>query len=579
MKSLLKSSLVLMAAAFLFAGCNCYKKMAKHMDDVQITCNPEVLTLNNGKIVTDVTANIPAKYFNKNAVLKVTPVLVYNGGELVGTPKFYQGSKVNENYTVIDKKKGGTFTQHVEFPYSEELKECELQLRLEGSCPNNDCKCKDLTMFNANTGAMPTEAQAALLAADNAEGRALRKEFGLTVAYGVNTLQQDLNYSEVMVPMANNYKRVTTEEYVVDLLYKINDSKVQKDADASLNNFKGDVDAKSANDRATQHISVQGYASPDGPETFNDKLSKARSESGKAAVVKLLEGTGLEVDAAAYGEDWNGLKELVENSNIKDKNLILQVLSLYSSSSQRESEIKNMSSVYSELKTDVLPKLRRSKVVNSTDVQGKTDDEMMALINSKNFGQLNSEELLFAAENLVKNPAQKVEVLDYTAKKYNDVRAYNNLGIALSQNGDHAASLQAFEKAAKLGSNDAALTNNLAIANLANGKADEAAKYVQAADQKTKAFAAAAQGNYSEAAKNLSGTNAAIAYVMNKDYAAAKNAIAQDNSAEADYLRAVIANKEGDLATAKAQLNSAVAKNPELAKKAAKDVNLKGIAE
>jgi hypothetical protein len=64
---------------------------------------------------------------------------------------------------------------------------------------------------------------------------------------------------------------------------------------------------------------------------------------------------------------------------------------------------------------------------------------------------------------------------------------------------------------------------------------------------------------------------------MNKDYTAAKNAIAKDNSADADYLRAVIAKKEGDVATAKAQLNSAVAKNPALAQKAATDVNLKGL--
>ena len=267
----------------------------------------------------------------------------------------------------------------------------------------------------------------------------------------------------------------------------------------------------------------------------------------------------------------------MENSNIQDKNLILQVLSLYSSSAQRESEIKNMASVFNELKSDVLPKLRRSKVVNSTDLMGKTDAEIMELVNAKKYGELSNEELLYAAESLVKCGEQKVAVLEYTAKQYKDVRAYNNLGIALAENGDQAAALKAFEQAAKLGSTDAALSNNLALANLANGNVAEAAKYSQAADKKAKALAAAAQGNYSEAARNLTGINAAIAYTMNKDYAAAKNAIAKETSAEADYLRAVIAQKEGDLATAKAQLNSAIAKNPELAKKAATDVNLKGV--
>ena len=566
MKNILKMGLVLMAGALVFSSCNCFNKMAKNRDDVQITCNPEVLTLNNGKVVADISVNIPAKYFNAKAVAKVTPVIVFEGGEVAGTPKYYQGSKVDENYTVVDKKASGVYTQHVEFPYDARMRQSELQLRIEIKCPKGGCK--ELTLINANTGALPTESEAALLATESPEGLALRKHFGLTVAYGVNTLQSDLDYASAMVPMANDYKKVTTTETSVDIIYRINDSKVSRGAVKGLDGFKENVDETMQNDRATQHISVKGYASPDGPETFNDKLSKARSESGKAAVAKLLKDSGLEVDAAAYGEDWDGLKELVENSNIQDKNLILQVLSLYSSSAQRESEIKNMASVFNELKSDVLPKLRRSKVVNSTDLMGKTDAEIMELVNAKKYGELSNEELLYAAESLVKCGEQKVAVLEYTAKQYKDVRAYN---------GDQAAALKAFEQAAKLGSTDAALSNNLALANLANGNVAEAAKYSQAADKKAKALAAAAQGNYSEAARNLTGINAAIAYTMNKDYAAAKNAIAKETSAEADYLRAVIAQKEGDLATAKAQLNSAIAKNPELAKKAATDVNLKGV--
>ena len=78
------------------------------------------------------------------------------------------------------------------------------------------------------------------------------------------------------------------------------------------------------------------------------------------------------IDAAAYGEDWDGFKELVEKSDIKDKNLILQVLSLYNSPAERETEIKNMSTVFNELKKDILPELRRSQIVNSTDLQGPT---------------------------------------------------------------------------------------------------------------------------------------------------------------------------------------------------------------
>ena len=510
MKNLMKLSVVLVAAALVFSSCNCFKKMAKNRDDINLTVTPEILTLNNGIVAADINVTFPVKYFNAKAVVKVTPVIVFDGGEVAGAAKYLQGSKVDENYTVIDKKNGGNFTQHVEFPYDPRMDKCALQLRAEIKCPGG--KCKEFTLVNLNTGAIPTKEQAAVLAGnDEAAKAALAKEFGLTVAYGLNTLQKDLKYSDLMAPMANNYKKVTTVVDKTDLLYAINSSVVTKknEKKANLDAFKADVDAKLQNDRATQNIAVKGYASPDGPVKFNDKLSKSRSESGKKVVAKLLKDSGLDIDAAAYGEDWDGFKELVEKSNIKDKNLILQVLSLYNSPAERESEIKNMSSVFNELKEEVLPELRRSQIVNSTDIQGKTDAEIMAAF--RNGQELTVEEYLYAAETL------------------------------------------------------------------ANGNTAEAKKYAKAADAQAKAAIAAAEGDYKAAAQNLDGYNEAVAQVMSNNLSAAKQAISKDNSADADYLRAVIAAKEGDLKTAEAQLKSAVSKNPKLAQKATNDINLKAL--
>ena len=344
-----------------------------------------------------------------------------------------------------------------------------------------------------------------------------------------------------------------------------------------LKAFKEHVVETQGNERATQKLSVNGYASPDGPEKFNDKLSSARSESGKKAAEKLLKGTGMDLDAASYGEDWEGFKELVAASDIEDKDIILQVLSRYDSSSQRESEIKNMSAVFTALKKEILPKLRRAQLVNSTDIKGKTDAEMMDLINSGRLDELTNEELLYMAESVVENNSGKARILEYAAKKFNDARAYNNLGVAYANMGEMAKALTAFERAAQLGLNNNEINSNLALAYLANGNMAKAEQYATAADARTKAMIAAAQGNYSPAASTLTGYNAAIANVMNNDLTAAKRAISSDDSAKADYLRAVIASKEGDLETAKAQLRSAVGKDSALAEKAAKDVNLSNL--
>ena len=562
------------AFAFALTGCNCFGKMAKNQDEVSISCTPEVLVLNNGTVEADVTVKFPVEYYNQKAVLKVTPVIVFEGGEVAGATKYFQGSKVDENYTVVDKSMGGEYTLHVEFPYDARMMKSELQLQIEVKCPSG--KCKEFTLVNANTGALPTKEEAAALAEGGAEAAAIKKAFGYTVATGVNTLQNDLDYAAVMDTTANNYKNVTTVVTKADIVYAINSSRVSKKATETedLKAFVENVVAQLANDRATQNLFVNGYASPDGPEKFNDKLSNARSESGHKAASKLLAETGMALDAASYGEDWEGFKELVAASNIEDKEIILQVLSRYESSVQREAEIKNMSAVFTALKKEILPQLRRAQVVNSTDIKGKTDAEMKALVEAGNLEALDLEELLYVADNVLECAKCEATVLDYAAKKYNDARAYNNLGVAYAKLGEAEKALAAFEKAAALGLADSKLNDNLALANLANGNVDKAKQYAAAADADAKAMVEAAQGNYNAAATAVEGYNAAIANVMNNDLTAAKKAIAADATAKADYLRAVIASKEGDLETAKAQLKSAVAKDAALAEKAAKDVNL-----
>ena len=342
MKNVFRLMAIVAVASLSLTSCNCFKKMAKNQDEVKVTCTPDVLTLNNGKVEADITVVFPAEYYNKKAVLKVTPIMVFEGGIVEGATKYFQGGKVKENYTVIDKKLGGEYTQHVEFPYDARMAQSELKVLVEVKCPKG--KCKDYTLVNANTGALPTKAEKAALAAGGAQAEAVKVEFAYPIAKGVNTLQGDLDYASAMSNTANNYKNVTTVVTKADILYAINSSNVSKKAANSedLKAFKENVVANQANDRASQKLYVNGYASPDGPEKFNDKLSSARSKSGHKAAQKLLKDTGMELDAASYGEDWEGFKELVAASDIEDKDLILQVLSRYDSSTQRESEIKNM---------------------------------------------------------------------------------------------------------------------------------------------------------------------------------------------------------------------------------------------
>ena len=575
MKNLFKVLSVCTVAVMTLSSCNCFTKMAKNQDDIALTCVPEVLVLNNGKVDAAITVTFPEKYFNAKAVLKVTPVVVFEGGEVAGTTQYFQGVKVEDNYTVIDKAMGGQYTMNVTFPYDARMVNSELQIRAEIKCPKGSCK--EFTLVNLNNGAMPTSEEAEILAAGGDEALKLARTFGITVAYGVNTLQRDLDFSAAMESMASGYKNVTNEVTKANYMYAISSSNLTKKAMNSeeVAAFKQKATEQSSNERIKQNIYVNGYASPDGPEKFNDKLAAARSKSGETAAAKLLKELGLNLDASSYGEDWEGFKELVAASNIEDKQLILSVLNSYESSTEREEQIKNMSKVFEALKEEILPQLRRAQLVNSSDITGKTDEEMIALVRESKYTELNELEMLHIASTGKLAQAEKVAVLEAAAKEYKSVVAYNNLGVAYAEAGEGEKAAEAFAAAVKAGGNATQINNNLALVNLMNGNTEAAKSYAANASKETQALAAAAEGNYAAAQSQLEGYNAAVAATMNADYTAAKQFVANDTTAKADYLRAVIAVKQGDFTTATAELKSAIAKDASYAERCKEDVNIR----
>ena len=575
MKNLFKVLTVCTVAVMTLSSCNCFTKMAKNQDSISLTCVPEVLVLNNGNVDAAITVTFPEKYFNAKAVLKVTPVVVFEGGEVAGTTQYFQGVKVEDNYTVIDKAMGGQYTMNVTFPYDARMANSELQIRAEIKCPKGSCQ--EFTLVNLNNGAMPTSEEAAILAAGGDEALKLARTFGITVAYGINTMQRDLDFSAAMESMASGYKNVTNEVTKANYMYAISSSNLTKKAlnSEEVAAFQQKAAEQKENDRIKQNIYVNGYASPDGPEKFNDKLAAARSKSGEKAAAKLLKDLGLTLDASSYGEDWDGFKELVAASNIEDKELILSVLNSYESSTEREEQIKNMSKVFEALKDEILPQLRRAQLVNSSDITGKTDEEMVALVREAKFAELNELEMLHIASTGKLSQAEKVAVLEAAAKEYKSVVAYNNLGVAYAEAGEGEKAAEAFTAAVKAGGNATQINNNLALVNLMNGDTEAAKSYTANASKETKALAAAAEGNYAAAQSQLEGYNAAIAATMNADYTAAKQFVANDTTAKADYLRAVIATKQGDFTTATAELKSAIAKDATYAERCKEDVNLR----
>ena len=306
---------------------------------------------------------------------------------------------------------------------------------------------------------------------------------------------------------------------------------------------------------------------------FNDELSKKRSESGQEAIAKKLSSVNPKYDIAAYGEDWEGFKELVSASDIEDKDLILQVLAMQDNPVKRDEEIKSMTAVFEVLAKEILPQLRRTKLIADVDIEGRTDAEIKEAA-AKNIDVLSEEEMQYAA-TLTDDNAAKLKAYEAAASKYNSVRGYNNAGVILAKEGKLAQAKAQLDKAAAM-SKDAAITNNLGVVALMNGDLATAQKYLSAlntADSKANmGLVNLAEGNYAEAAKTLSGYDLAVAEVLNGNLSKAKSILAGENSADADYLKAVIAMREGNSSAAMSNLKSAVAKDPSMKDQAVNDV-------
>jgi tetratricopeptide (TPR) repeat protein len=339
------------------------------------------------------------------------------------------------------------------------------------------------------------------------------------------------------------------------------------------------------------NVEVSSYASPDGAYDLNENLANNRGKNSESYVNQQLKKQKLsgDVDTKYTAEDWDGFKELVQQSNLQDKDVILRVLSMYSDPEQREQEIKNISSVYKELADAVLPELRRSRLTINYDVIGRSDEEILAQF-SDDASKLSVEELLYAANKLTTDAAKKETILKKTTELYpKDYRAYNNLGELAYKKGDNATASDYFKKALSINSKAAEPNVNLGLIALQNGDAKTAESYIAkgtAANNYDEALGQLyiAQGKYSQAIGKLNNSNsnsAALAYILNKDYSKAKTVL--NNIKEADattyYLAAVLAARTNSTTDLVSNLKKAVDLNNNYAKKAANDAEFKSYAE
>jgi len=442
MKKLTLNLLTLGAAAIILSSCGGVSKMVENSNTVKYEVTPSPLETQGGEVAVTIKTTFPEKYFNKKAVIEVTPVIKYDGGRTELEKTTLQGESVEENNKVIPYV-GGDVTISGKVPYKPEMRNSDLMIEMSARIKNKDAV------------AIPA----------------------IKIADGVIATETLVKNDPQSIVMKDKFQRVTSDSYAADIHYVINQAEIRNselkadDIKSLQNELSSAVKDPSYTIKGAQ---ISSYASPDGPMDLNEKLSGNRGNAAEKYLTQQLKKMKVEgFDAEGFlksietAEDWDGFKKLMEASDVKDKELILRVLSMHSDPNVREQEIKNLSAAFEEIKTEILPKLRRSQMAVNVDVTGLSDEEIAALAKD-NIDSLNLEETLYAA-TLTTDMNEKLRIYEAAAKNNpGDVRAINNVGYIQMMLGNTSDAKQAFEKAQQIEDNDV-VKNNLGTVALADG--------------------------------------------------------------------------------------------------------------
>ena len=354
-------------------------------------------------------------------------------------------------------------------------------------------------------------------------------------------------------------------------------------ATESLCSAYGNTPAYAKQDRREfEGLDMVSTASPEGAYSLNERLAAGREKSSAAYLNRFLKKAKMQgqITPEQIAEDWEGFKELVENSSIQDKQLVLNVLSRISDPDRREQEIRNLSAAYKELADEILPQLRYSKVTATVRNIGHTDDEIADLWKN-NKDELTVEELLYLAN--MSNDNVKEAIYKYTQNKFGkDLRAANDLADLYYTQGKYAEAESLWKSILNKDANNPQANLNMGLVAMNNGDWQAAQTYLGKAGDCPEYGEAMGtlltnKGQYAQAVQSfgdVKSNNAAVANILNKNYSAAKSILdaIKDKNAMTYYLSAIVAARTNNATSVGDNLRKAIGMDSSLKNKALNDL-------
>lgn len=531
--------------ALLLASC---AGTLKPLDSKQVTVDPQPLVLRGGQVPATITVRFPAKWFNKNATVRITPVLKYATGEKWGTAYTFQGESVRGNAQTVAFKTPSTHVLNSDFPWDPAMRNSELVLMFNATIKGKTVNLPDLKI---GEGVIATESLA------------------------------DARFvTPAIAP--DKFQRIIKENYDANIHFLIQQANLRSGElnSADVREWKNIVESAHITPNQKVDVEVQAYASPDGGLELNEKLAERREQNTSDYLRRELKRMDVDAPVAAHytAQDWEGFKALVEQSNLQDKDLVLRVLAMYPDPEVREREIKNISSVFSQLADEILPQLRRSRLVANIQIIGKSDKEISDLAATRP-AQLSIDEILYAA-TLTGDRGTQEKIYSTTTSLFpKDYRAFNNLGVLAYQNENYGLAAQYFDKAQAVASAAGVTAEevqmNQGLLKLQSGDLSRGKTLIGQVSNVPEVNEALGliymqEGRYAEAARELYNTptnNGILAQILNQDYNRAMQLLEQvaRPDAQTHYLRALIGARTAQTNLVSEGLTAAVQADPSLA--------------
>ena len=253
--------------------------------------------------------------------------------------------------------------------------------------------------------------------------------------------------------------------------YRNNRSELAK-IENTINRIKGDADV------SINHITIKGYASPEGSYANNSRLAEARTRS----LVDYLK-KEYPLDASLFRldyepEDWEGLRAYIAKGSLPEKDALLSLIDSGLEADAKERRLRTeYPEAYRTLLRDCFPALRHSDYVVAYTVRGFDVEEARKLI-WKEPQKLSLQEMYAVAQTYGTGSKEYNEVFETAVRLFPDDEAANlNAANAAMQRGDTAGAARYLEKAGKGASAEYARGILAAL----RGEYDAASVYLQKA--------------------------------------------------------------------------------------------------